>query len=121
MKRSGLLVLVASLSLAAAPQKDAGKTDLDLVQGTWNDAGLEGSGAVRMGEFTDGLKIIIKGNRMTFQGPASNEELTFKLDPAKKPKEIDLTPPDAKQGTFQGIYALEGDRLKICYGRKEKD
>ncbi len=47
--------------------------------------------------------------------------MTFKIDPAKKPKEIDITHPAVKDGTVEGIYSLEGESLKMCYGKKDKD
>jgi len=41
---------------------------------------------------------------------------SYKLDPSKKPPEIDLTITDGefKGKTFPGIYQLDGDTLKLC-------
>ena len=44
---------------------------------------------------------------------------TFKVDPSKKPKEIDMKITEDETGkhkgkTAQGIYALDGDTLKWC-------
>jgi uncharacterized protein (TIGR03067 family) len=44
-------------------------------------------------------------------------ELTFTLDVAKEPKTIDLTMVSGKEkGTIsRGVYALDGNTLKICF------
>jgi uncharacterized protein (TIGR03067 family) len=40
----------------------------------------------------------------------------FKLDPSRKPKEIDLTPDGEGKGkTVAGLYELEGDSLRVCF------
>ncbi len=40
----------------------------------------------------------------------------YKLDAAKKPKEIALTMTEnGKNETVRGIYELDGDNLKICF------
>jgi uncharacterized protein (TIGR03067 family) len=50
------------------------------------------------------------------KAPGKAEELTIKLDSAKKPQQIDLTPlAGPNEGkTALGIYTIEGDALKIC-------
>ena len=50
-------------------------------------------------------------------------DFTFKLDPAKSPAQIDLVSlfERDKGKTFQGIYELNGDTLKLCLSRKEGD
>jgi RNA polymerase sigma factor (sigma-70 family) len=45
-----------------------------------------------------------------------DQEDAYKLDPNPRPKAIDLTSP--RFGTYLGIYELQGDTLKICYGEK---
>jgi uncharacterized protein (TIGR03067 family) len=41
----------------------------------------------------------------------------FKLDPARKPKQIDLTSLDgeAPKGNVLGLYEIDGDTLKLCF------
>jgi uncharacterized protein (TIGR03067 family) len=41
----------------------------------------------------------------------------FKLDPAKKPKTIDMTAEKAKQEQVLGIYELKDDDLKLCFAK----
>jgi uncharacterized protein (TIGR03067 family) len=115
------IVLVLSLLPAANLQKTTPEMEGKKLQGNWQVITLETNGKEVSPDDTDRLKVMITGNTMIFKGSTKNEEMTFMLDPSKKPKEIDLLNPDKTVGTFLGIYALEGGELKICYGRKEKD
>jgi hypothetical protein len=45
-------------------------------------------------------------------------EGTFKLDPAREPKEIDIIRADDHKG-MRGIYRLEGGRLTVCMGEPD--
>jgi RNA polymerase sigma factor (sigma-70 family) len=59
----------------------------------------------------EGARAEVKGLRVSFFG-----DFSFRLDPAKTPKEIDVTLLDgAMEGkTFAGIYAARGDELRLC-------
>jgi uncharacterized protein (TIGR03067 family) len=49
---------------------------------------------------------------------------SYKLDPGKKPKEIDLTiddGPEDKRGTYKGVYELDGDKLTFNLGPPGQD
>ena len=48
---------------------------------------------------------------------------TVKLDPAQKPKAIDvtITAPDGTDVTLKGIYEVEGDEMKTCLAPPEQD
>jgi uncharacterized protein (TIGR03067 family) len=112
MRRCRLLIATVGLVVAA----DAPKTDLEKLQGAWGVITLETSGKERSVEHTDRLKVVIKNRQLIFKGQTADQEMTFTIDPAKKPKQIDLTHPEKKVGTLPGIYSLEGDTLRICYG-----
>jgi uncharacterized protein (TIGR03067 family) len=62
------------------------------------------------------VTLVISENKLTTLGEDGliNNEWTFRLDPTQEPKAIDLVSP--RLGTYFGIYALEGDTLKITYG-----
>src|SRR5436853_226330 len=91
-----LAVAGASLLLAAgAPQekdKGAKKTDKDLIQGTWTAVSGEAEGE-DLGEDMvkqAGITLTVKDDKYTFKSVKSEEDGTLKLDPAKKPKELDI-------------------------------
>jgi uncharacterized protein (TIGR03067 family) len=108
---SGLIVLFAA---TLAPGQDA-KDDLAKLQGNWI---VE----------KDGKKAELKFAKdtftITFDGKESYKGV-IKIDPSKKPKEMDLTIKEAErfQGeTAKAIYEVDGDSLKWCANRPgEKD
>jgi uncharacterized protein (TIGR03067 family) len=58
----------------------------------------------------DGKLTVMEGGKQL--------ELTFKLGPAKKPKEIDVTAKkDGQDEVHKGIYVLDKNTLKICISR----
>jgi uncharacterized protein (TIGR03067 family) len=101
--------------VAAAAKDDSTRKDRDLLQGTWLAVGAEfGSkklddAQVPVHEF----RYIFEGDMMwaTSRGKDKDQGVHFTLDPGKTPKEIDFSA-DTESG--KGIYALEGDTLKLC-------
>jgi uncharacterized protein (TIGR03067 family) len=53
--------------------------------------------------------------KMTVKQGANEQEFTYELDPAKKPKEFSGT--NAQGRTVLGIYKLDGDTLTVCCAR----
>ena len=98
------LIAVATLS-PAADKKDAGaKADIDAIQGTWS---IEAGGPAKGGTITftrTEVKMQFPKNPDVFTG-------TFKIDPSKNPKQIDLHLKGGEPN--HGIYVLEGDTLKV--------
>ncbi len=98
-----------------------GKTDLDRVQGAWKGTNLEVESKVAPGDFIEKCKYVFKGNVLTFfEEDKQVGKATFVLEPAKKPKAIDITATEGqgKGKTMYGIYRLEGNTLSICIGEE---
>src|SRR5262245_44550383 len=57
-----------------------------------------------------GDKLTFKDGKVTVTTKKKEERGTYKLDPGKKPAEIDITE-EGKVKPMQGIYLLEGDTL----------
>lgn len=115
MQSIGIASFAAGLLLVLGAQGDeaALKKDRAALQGAWKitsfettkgkDANLEGAT----------LEFDKDGKKLTFTHNGETKKGTFKLNPAGKPKEIDIAPGDENK-TFEGIYQIEKDMLKIC-------
>ena len=109
-----LTVILAVLPAGAAA--DEAKADQDAMQGKWVIASFTRDGQQQPKDTYQNLELLIKGDKyiVTQDGEAASR--TFKLDPLKNPKAMDVTY-DAgpnKGKTNRAIYAIEGDTLKIC-------
>jgi uncharacterized protein (TIGR03067 family) len=105
------VVCLSILVNAQASNQDAAKKEIDRLRGTW-------SGKIQVGNDEVKAQFAIYGDEsfeINFGGNHLNGER--KIDPTKNPKEITLTLDGSKKSLF-GIYKLEGDTLKLCFGDK---
>ena len=118
MKVRALLIVVAGLLVAADSKDDAGKKDLEKLQGTWKPVSVEQRGESKEDE--EDHRLVFDGNKFRIKrGDETMIQGTFKLDPSKKPKAIDMMITEDENGehkgkTALGIFALDGDTLKWC-------
>jgi uncharacterized protein (TIGR03067 family) len=117
MKTQGLVILVVGLLLRApALGGDAAAEELKRLTGTWRVVSLEVAGKPLPGEAAGRLKVVIKGGQLTLEEkgkPATS--MGMQIDPAQRPKALDLLIARGEEKVrWKCIYALEGDRLKIC-------
>jgi len=117
MKAKSLLILVGFILLVAAePAPDAVAKDLKKLQGTWEMAELEINGQQVPEEKRKDTILVIKDDKYIIKIKDKTHETTFKLDPSKEPKEIDMLFPDGVNApkVAKGIYHLDGDTFKLC-------
>jgi uncharacterized protein (TIGR03067 family) len=114
----------------AQEDKGGGNKDLESLKGTWNIGTMGWGGNSLPRELTKGYKFVFAGNKLTWHAAigmmSKSGKVTaiedgaipcdFKIDPGKKPKQIDITL-HLKQGdrTLLGIYEIKGDALTVCY------
>jgi len=117
MKAKSLLVLAGlALLVAAEPTRDAAAVDLKKLQGTWIMAELEINGQQVPEEKRKDTILVIKDDKYIIKIKDKTYETTFKLDPSKDPKEIDMFFPDGpnEPKVSKGIYRLDGDTFQLC-------
>ncbi len=116
-----LIVLALGLVSAAQDSAKANK-DLDRLQGTWKRASGEMNGKKVSAEELQKTTLTIKGDQYVLKMGDQTRKGHIKLDPTKKPKQIDIIsgagPNRGK--TLQGIYELEGDTFRYCVAQPGK-
>ncbi len=118
MGRSKLAALVAcGLAAAAWAGDDPAARDVKALQGEWR--GVKGTVDGRRTPTAEArmFRIAVKGDRLTLAAGGEARKASFKLDPARSPKAIDLTWLDGpeKGRRVPGIYELEEmGRWRLC-------
>jgi uncharacterized protein (TIGR03067 family) len=98
--------------------------DTEKLAGVWTVVSGTNDGRALPEDIVKQLKLTLtkdrykteKGNIVLFNG-------IYKLDGGQRLKHIDITAPEGEQAgkTSKGIYALEGDVLKMCYTNPDQD
>src|SRR5207247_7689109 len=92
------------------------------IQGNWAAISGEGGGQPISGNDLINLRLVFDGDHVTATGPGpTGGEGTFELDTAASPRRLKITRPEGPNrfAVMDGIYDLDGDRLKICMGEPE--
>ena len=117
---------LANQGRSAAPERGAdGKPgaaahdEQQCLQGVWTLESLEVEGRKASSDKIRGVLLVIEGDQYNPGSGQVSVEYTFRLNPARNPKAIDLIP---HAGMYQGrilrgVYALKNDRLIVCRGR----
>ena len=117
----GCVLALAALAPARADDDEA-KTELKALQGAWKVVAAEHDGDPL--ERIVGGTLVVKENNFAIRTAGGTEmKGDLILNPAKKPKHIDLAHQEGllKDKTWQGIYELKGDTLKLCYAEADSE
>jgi uncharacterized protein (TIGR03067 family) len=124
-KLAGLVALTLVIPALAddTPKKpdspkgdEAAAKEVAKLQGTWAVVSVEQDGQAVGADDVKSMRLVVKGNeRVLRNGDEVLFRTTFKLDPTKSPKQIDLTPADGPADRpILGIYELKDDSMKVC-------
>jgi len=122
MQKVFLSVFALAPTAAVAALQPAAKQDVGALQGAWRGVGGEYSRERIAPQEADMIRLVFKDETLTMDIGKEVLKSTYKLDPSKKPKAIDLTSVDGKTKgrTYLGIYERHGDSLKICFSEFEQ-
>jgi uncharacterized protein (TIGR03067 family) len=100
-----------TLSLIAAAQENADPAkELKRLEGTWQVTAMEAFGKPAPPDKAP-KELVIAGSKLKGLGP----DMDIRLDPAKKPKWIDLTfKKGDKSYPLKAIYDLSDNELRLC-------
>ncbi len=112
-----MLALASALAAPAPGADDMG--DGQKLVGTWAAKSAIENGYPLTPEEVKSLRIVISGEEVVFKGK-KDVPFRYKLDPASKPKQIDLTAQSEplKGRISLGIYRLDGDKLQLCINNR---
>ena len=120
--RIALLISLAAaaISSAWADENEAVKKDLAQLQGEWSMVSGSADGQPMPAQMLKQMKRICNGDETTTTMAGQVYiKAKFTIDPSKKPKTIDyqMTEGFTKGKTQLGIYEVEGDTFKACFGK----
>jgi len=113
----GLATTIISLARA---EDDALKKDLAQLQGEWSMVSGVADGRPMPEEMLKQMKRICKGDETTtLMGGQLYFKAKITIDPSKSPKTIDyeMTEGFTKGKKQLGIYEVDGDSFKSCFGK----
>ena len=98
---------------------DDAQAEMERLQGEWKVVSAERGGKATPDEEASQMSLVFDGNKATLKIGTREEKLIYTLDSKKSPKEINLWNRefDNENAKVLGIYELDGDSLKMCWGR----
>ncbi len=117
MTRSLCIALFLALSYTCLTPGDDTKDDAKSMEGAWLASAAELGGEIFPNEVRKTIKLVIGDGKYTVTVGKNPDRGTVKVDPSKKPKEMDIigTEGPNKGKTILAIYEMTDDTLRICY------
>ncbi len=120
-QRTLLLFGLITMAIATVCAEDdrAMKKDMAQLQGQWSMVSGSADGYVMPDGMRGNSKRVCKGDETTVTvGGQLFMKAKFTIDPSRKPKTIDYKMIDGptKGKKQMGIYELDGDTVKFCFG-----
>lgn len=117
-----MLGVIAVVLVAAAPiAKDEAAEEMKRLEGTWQLVSAVKDGKETSADVVKKIRVTIKDGKHTvrFGEDVLAKEISFVVDPTKKPKQTTDTLPDGKE--IKGIYKLDNDTLTSCVAEPGKE
>ncbi len=116
MNKSLALLFPFILSFAAIGGPAA--NDSGSIHGTWLPSSATLGGQPMKADFLTNTVLKLADGKYLVTVAGSPDKGTYTINPALKPKTIDITGTDGPNAgkAIPSIYELDGDTLRICYG-----
>jgi uncharacterized protein (TIGR03067 family) len=112
MRKTGMVYAVALVVGGGLVGCDS-QSDKDGLQGNWVLTGISANGKANPVNAGANVVFTFSGEKLLTNEPGKPvEESSFQIDPNHSPKHINLSKDKDKD---EGIYALDGDTLKIGF------
>jgi len=123
MKARALSLLVLILGVSFATGQGEARKEQAKFQGVWVVESVLAEGKEIPGDIIKTFKMTFKDDNYTVAIGQEKTEGTFRVDPTKEPKTIDIMPDNGPdRGRIQpGIYVFDGDKLRICAAQPGKE
>ena len=111
-----LLAALSILTLTTLATPDEPKKEKTM-DGSWQLVSGVLGGKDLPEEFTKSAVLVLKEGKYTLKSSFGDDSGTCRVDATKTPKELDVTGVEGpnKGKSYQAIYELDGDTLKVCY------
>jgi uncharacterized protein (TIGR03067 family) len=116
MNVSSLLFTILFAFIPPVMADQSADKDLAKLQGTWDTVDFKADGDLAPDDLKKKVKLVFKDNKLAVSGLTKDtREYGIKLDTAKNPKIIYITPLNGifKDQTVPGIYEVNEDSLKF--------
>jgi uncharacterized protein (TIGR03067 family) len=113
-----LVPLLTMTALSLAVGDDSAKPDAERLPGVWNCVSAIRDGKPLPEETVKALRLTLTTDKYkTELGQQVLFESTYRVDAAKKPKQIDIIGTEGANAgkSGQGIYLLEGNQFTLCH------
>ena len=117
-------LLIGAIATARAEDNPAIKKDMAQLQGEWSMVSGTADGQPMPEEMRKQMKRVCKGDEITVTtGGQIFIKAKVSIDPSRKPKTIDyeMTGGFTKGKKQLGIYELDGDTFKSCFGAPDAE
>jgi uncharacterized protein (TIGR03067 family) len=116
MTRRAIVLTFVAACLAVTAAFAGNAAEMKKFDGKWKVTRLETEGQQVGSDDVPALSLKFEGAELVYDSGEGEKKGTYKIDPEKTPKEIDIShkSPTGEDETLKGIYKFEDKKLILC-------